>query len=520
MARIVLYPVGSVVPGAAAAAAGAPRGWLNSGLSVLVTAATVFGGTVTPVQPPAPNPGWQEPNPTPFIPIPFPAVAVNSITVTPLATTAGVSNVQVFGEPLNPEPFTPQFSAGQQQWTGFQPLGAITISAPEGWRGAQLEYRFGTPFPIADQPFTTAPNPQFFPPGRGWNGWQLECRFAAPFPVQDQQYVAHQNFSVPTAVTPQGWNGYQFDYLFAAPFPVSDQAFPSYYQIEEPQVGYAPIAVSDTIVIERRRVNNFAVRGVPPPVPPGRGWNGQQFDYAFAAKFPVWEQRYDIHLEVLIPTKPTPQGWNGQQLERLFNRFVQPFPAQDQQFSYYQSEVPAFNSAPNQTNDTVAVEHRTVNNFTVRGIPFILQPAPQGWGSPLEAAFIKPVNVAVLPFHNFGPHNNPPLNQPPGSGKYPKRPSYIPQPPYEATKAKPFRPIWDKRTDAAVEKPAEPAATPAGPPPLPPASLFGAQGIDTSALPTFDHLMPHDPADLARRMREAQDLSDAETVLRALGLLP
>ena len=84
---------------------------------------------------------------------------------------------------------------------------------------------------------------------------------------------------------------------------------------------------------------------------------------------------------------------------------------------------------------------------------------------------------------------------------------------------KPFRPVWDR--GPIEESPPEPDA-PAGPPPLPPASAFEAAPVasDPADLPSFDHLVPPDPAGYAQAIREAQDTSDAETVLRAHGLAP
>lgn len=97
---------------------------------------------------------------------------------------------------------------------------------------------------------------------------------------------------------------------------------------------------------------------------------------------------------------------------------------------------------------------------------------------------------------------------------------------FEETKPKPVRPIWD-RARAKEQAPAPPAvpAKPSGPPAPPPMSLFDRSAsdkstLDTAALPSFDHLVPGDPMGLARRLHEAQDLSDAQAVLRALGLIP
>lgn len=115
---------------------------------------------------------------------------------------------------------------------------------------------------------------------------------------------------------------------------------------------------------------------------------------------------------------------------------------------------------------------------------------------------------------------------PPGAGKHPAFPAYVPQPPYDAKPSKPFRPIWDRRraAEAATKIIIETEA--AGVPALPPAELFA--GLSTAAplapaLPKFDHLVPGDPLGLAARMRTAQqnttDMQDALDVLEALKLL-
>lgn len=112
----------------------------------------------------------------------------------------------------------------------------------------------------------------------------------------------------------------------------------------------------------------------------------------------------------------------------------------------------------------------------------------------------------------------------PGSGKRRNFPRYIAQPPYEAKPNKPFRPVWDKPPDGAIE--AHPIPAP-GPAPLPPAALFGRPGQagDAStnapdlALPDFNDFTMHDPMGLGRRLRDLQDQGDAMAVLQALGLL-
>ena len=83
------------------------------------------------------------------------------------------------------------------------------------------------------------------------------------------------------------------------------------------------------------------------------------------------------------------------------------------------------------------------------------------------------------------------------------------------------KPIWDR--GGKVDEPKQPIA-PAGPPPLPPLSIFGAPLAVMSAkgLPTFNEYAPADPLGMAQRLSDAMDDTDAQDamdVLRALGLL-
>lgn len=117
---------------------------------------------------------------------------------------------------------------------------------------------------------------------------------------------------------------------------------------------------------------------------------------------------------------------------------------------------------------------------------------------------------------------------PPGAGKKPSVTGIYPEPAWDKKPNKPasFRPIWD--VGAKVEQP-KPVVIEPGPVPLPPLSIYGAAPQQAPAapvnaanplnLPTHNHLVPPDPVGLGHRMQEAQDLSDAIAVLRALGLI-
>jgi hypothetical protein len=113
----------------------------------------------------------------------------------------------------------------------------------------------------------------------------------------------------------------------------------------------------------------------------------------------------------------------------------------------------------------------------------------------------------------------------PGAGKKPLVTGVYPDAPWSKKSGKPFKPVWD--IGGEVEKPAAPPVIAPPAIPLPPDSIFGAKPTRTIPinaanplnLPTFDHLVPPDPVGLGHRVQEAQDLSDAIMVLRALGLI-
>lgn len=93
----------------------------------------------------------------------------------------------------------------------------------------------------------------------------------------------------------------------------------------------------------------------------------------------------------------------------------------------------------------------------------------------------------------------------------------VPQPAYEVERAKPFRPIWDirRRQEVEEERRAETA-----PPPLPPAELFdrpqATVTVELRNLPDYAALVPGNWRDVEEALREAQDATDAEIVLKAV----
>lgn len=145
------------------------------------------------------------------------------------------------------------------------------------------------------------------------------------------------------------------------------------------------------------------------------------------------------------------------------------------------------------------------------------------WSEPVRQhpRLLEALQQFEITEEGFGP---PP---PPGSGRRKDFPSWIPQPAYDAKPAKAFRPVWDKPPDGEIEQ--HPTPVPAAQAPLPPASIFAPPVLERPmpapgspppfGLPDFNNLVPPDPAGLNRRMTEAQDMSDAMAVLKALGLV-
>ena len=221
------------------------------------------------------------------------------------------------------------------------------------------------------------------------------------------------------------------------------------------------------------------------------GFRGVQWDIAFKRPFPISEQPYaPLDPPFEVPTAITPHGWEGVQYEI---RFAKPFPVVLQKFI-----------SEGQT-------HQIPSPVTPYGF----------WNVQYDIQFAKPFPVSEQQFSVWDLVGDVPPNLPPGSGKRYKPPfNYLPQPAEDAKPNKPFRPVWDKPRQGSVE---QPAPKPSGPPPRPPASLFGTPGHAGDAkvnappalnLPTFDQYGLADPSGFSDRMRESQEKSDAIAVLK------
>lgn len=286
-----------------------------------------------------------------------------------------------------------------------------------------------------------------------------------PFSAAEQQFQALPLNQPPRPVDAQFQRKQDPD-VFVKPFPAAQQQWSSF----EP-AGFIKTTFPD-------------------------GFAGVQWDLQFKKPFPVTEQQYAVNDPVeQVPTAPTPHGWEGQQLEV---RFSKPFPVTAQQY---------------------------ISAGQTRQVPTAV--TPYGWwGIQYDIEFAKPFPVTQQQFSVWDLVGDVPPFLPPGSGRRYKPPfDYLPDPPYEAKPNKPFRPVWDKPKQGVVE---QPKAAPQGPPPLPPAELFGTPGQAGSAkalapaalkLPSFVQYAPEDPLGLSRRMGEVQDKNDAIAVLKKLGLM-
>jgi hypothetical protein len=126
-----------------------------------------------------------------------------------------------------------------------------------------------------------------------------------------------------------------------------------------------------------------------------------------------------------------------------------------------------------------------------------------------------------------GPLASGPLGQPTGNMSLPGGTSrrYVAKEPFPGyvvpdtiiPQRKPARPIWDRANDGAVIEQHTPAPSAPRRPMMPPASLFSQprSGINVNGLPTFNHLVPPNMVEYARKMQEAQDVSDVLAALQA-----
>ena len=230
----------------------------------------------------------------------------------------------------------------------------------------------------------------------------------------------------------------------------------------------------------------------------------------FAKPFPVGDQQFHAGPLVVVAAPPNTKnaGWHPQAPDV----FCKPFPVGLHQF---QAHAPA-------------------------GVLAIVP--PQGFKGAHDPLFSSPVPATLQQFQAWPvqiilppPEPPPPPPPPPGAGKKKDYPSWIPQAPFDAETAKPkiVRPAWDRPEERAEQQPGFIAPAAPQPVPLPPASLFAGMpqlgpasllaptppAGQPQGLPTFDHLVPPGTAQMGPQLRDAQDVSDALAVLKALGLL-
>jgi hypothetical protein len=427
----------------------------------------------------------------------------------------------------------PALSPAQQQWNAFQARGAITSIFPEGWRGTQLDARIANPLPAALQDFSrliiptlqsTSPRTAvrqaivgglLYPIYVNETGagdvilavpalinenaqtaalvWGWDAQFpgfpSRQFPVTAQQWASFSPRGTITSVFPDGWRGIQESrpLRFSTP---TDQS---------------PLILPPSVVYPEGWRGSYEFRFAAPTAPAQQqwaafepagkiasvfadGWRGS-YEFSFVQPFPPARQQWASFQVQGTITSRFPEGWRGWQLDA---RIVLPLPASKQDFTHH--------IVPTVVSQAVAHYGWFEDLSAARQAPL----TPTGDTSPGWLGV--PIVVPALP----------------GSGKrYLPPTDYLPEPPWDERPRKPVRPIWDRPVPAPA--PAAPAVRPAGPPPLPPLSVLGlppAAPISTSNLPKFDHYVPDDVRDTARRLEEAREQADAIAALRALGLIP
>lgn len=223
------------------------------------------------------------------------------------------------------------------------------------------------------------------------------------------------------------------------------------------------------------------------------GWEGYQLEPGPAAQakpFPVTAQQYVAHQLWPVPSGPHAEGWESYELEPGPAAQAKPFPVASQQY----------------------VAHQL---FQVPNLPRF-----GWWGWQLDVRFAQPFPAASQQWSSHQPIGEVPPFLPPGSGRRKDVTPFIPDAPRDKRANKPFRPIWDRPRDGAIEKPAPPPAAIFAPLAPPPVDLFAAPpAAQPLSLPTFDHLVPQNAIDIGDMLREAEARSHNLAVLRALGIL-
>lgn len=246
--------------------------------------------------------------------------------------------------PVNPEAFGKGFPAREQQWSAFQPQGAIADApnSPPGWwqslnpeiftrpLGAwQQQYLAlglrniisttpqGWPFqwpdafnrPDRDFPFASMGSPAAGVP----TGWTFQSPGAFNLPNREMPFSPPVGtLPTPTAVATPGWEGQQYGYLFGKPFGVALQQFAGIF--------------------------------VGKPLSP-EGWHGWQLNIAFGAAFPVKAQQFIALTPPRVADPSNTTTWRQQPVSPEL--FAKLFPAAVQQYEARGIIIPP---APETTN--------------------------------------------------------------------------------------------------------------------------------------------------------------------------
>lgn len=289
-----------------------------------------------------------------------------------------------------------------------------------------------------------------------------------------------------------------------------------------------PVVFAKPFLAAEQQFLTLPPQQVPLPEATWHGWQSHQLEYKFAKPVPAAVQQYTAFQPRGQINSISPQGFYPQQPDI----FAKPFAVKEQQYTAWFKFPPS--AQPNGW-DTYQFNYAFKRQISITEQPYTTSPEPEqflpgkGWhGWQLDAKFVKPFPVEQQQYVAVNDWGIIPPNLPPGGGKRYKKPTdYLPEPPYDVKPNKPFQPIWDKRRSdeaaaAAAEKAKASAPQAPQPVPLPPASIFGQPGNAPRPalnLPDFNNFAPQDPLGLAKRMNDAQDMSDAIALLKSLGLI-
>ena len=372
-------------------------------------------------------------------------VANESLFPVRKVTAVAAAMMTFGGEALPPPPVNPfvgktsypdsvvhrKFSAAQQQYATFSR--PIAVATP-GWEGAQFEFRFAKPLPVAQQQYAgwhLSP-PPISAPSMAWItsspliaryvnisgdggelagfispqslGWWSESppRFAKSISASLLPFDVQARGNIPSPVHKDGWRS-DLAYRFLAPYPAANQRFDAAFNSTPPPTATGIGEPGDFSSVLRRPLIVYQASVLPlkpvPAVPAVAtpGWEGAQLECRFAKPLPVAQQQYAAFQPRGTINSTTPQGW----WPLYPDLFAKPFPSPSQQFATFSRPIaiatPGWEGA--QLDYRVQAKPFPVGSQQYTGFLLGFPPAPQGWaGYQLTYQFKASYPVAAQQF--------------------------------------------------------------------------------------------------------------------------